>query len=496
MKKMKNNWFEVDKEGLSQLREGAPKSSLLFELMQNVFDTRSTFCRISLEPGGTRGRYWLSVEDDDPDGFANLTHAYTLFAESGKKGDPTKRGRFNLGEKLVLSLCDEASVSSTTGTVSFDKSGRHSSSKKRERGTLFRGLVRMTRAEFEEVEAAVRTVMPPKDCETTFNGERIESRQALRNVRAALPTVISDEAGNLRPTKRSTMVRVCVPRDGELGTLYEMGIPVVETGDPFHYDVDQKVPLSLDRTNVSPAYLRQLREAVFNEAYDVLLKEDAQSDFAKVGLQGENAPKEAVQKIIEDRFGDKVVTYDPNDPEANSRAAAAGYVVLHGGHLSKEEWVNVRKYEVSVAAGKLFPTPLNHVSPDAPMARYMDEEDLTDGMKLIRDYSQLMARRLLGFTRGLPVMFMREPKYPAAATWASAGILTFNVSKLGLKWFERGACQAVNDLLIHEMAHHFCGNHLSDKYHEACTKLGAQMVELALEEPELFAPYRKVAVST
>lgn len=495
MKTTTSNWFEVDKSGLSQLREGAPKSALLFELMQNVYDTSSSFCRITLEPAEGRGRYWLSVEDDDPNGFADLSHAYTLFAESGKKGDPTKRGRFNLGEKLVLALCDEASVSSTKGTVIFDKSGRKSSSKKREAGTLFRGLVRMNRQEFEEVARAVFSVMPPKGCRTTFNGDEVGHRQALRHVRAALPTVISDESGALRPTKRGTAIRVHVRKTGEVGTLYEMGIPVVETGDPFHYDVDQKVPLTMDRTNVSPSYLRQLREAVFNEAYDIILKEDAQSDLAKVGLQGDAAPAAAVQKIIEDRFGDKVVTYDPNDPEANHRAVAGGYVVLHGGHLSKEEWNNVRKYDISKPAGRLFPTPLNDVSPDAPMARYMEEADLTAGMKLVREYSQLMARRLLGFTRELPVMFMREPKYPAAATWATSGILTFNVSKLGFKWFENGVDVKVNDLLIHEMAHHFEGNHLSDRYHEACTRLGAKMVELALEEPELFAPYRKQAVT-
>jgi 3-(3-hydroxy-phenyl)propionate hydroxylase len=33
--------------------------------------------------------------------LSDLTHAFTLFAESAKKGDAEKRGRFNLGEKLV-----------------------------------------------------------------------------------------------------------------------------------------------------------------------------------------------------------------------------------------------------------------------------------------------------------------------------------------------------------------------------------------------------------
>jgi hypothetical protein len=460
--------------------------------MQNVYDTLSSFCNITLEPAA-RGRYWLSVEDDDPAGFVDLAHAYTLFAESGKKGDPTKRGRFNLGEKLVLALCDEATVSSTTGTVVFGKQGRSQNSTKRARGTMFRGLVRMTKAEFDEVAAAVQTVHVPRECKTTFNGSIIEPRQALRHVKATLPTVISDEQGVLRSTKRLTNVQVSVVRPGEVGTLYEMGIPVVETGDPFHYNVDQKVPLALDRTNVSPAYLRQLREVVFNEAYDVISKGDAQSDLAKVGLAGENAPEEAVQKIIEDRFGEKVVRYDMNDTEANNRAVAAGYVLLHGGHLTGDEWANVKKFNVAPVSGELFPTPLRHIPPDAPMARYMKEEDLTDGMKLLRDYSKALARKLLGFHRDIDVLFMREPKYPAAATWGGS-TLTFNVSRLGYRWFENGACESVNDLLIHEFGHHHCSDHLDDRYYKGLTKLGAKLTELALEEPEFFAPYRKQAV--
>ena len=68
------------------------------------------------------------VEDDDPEGFRDLAQSWTLFAESERKGDPTKRGRFCLGEKLVLALCSSASISSTTGTVTFDGKGRHRSS--------------------------------------------------------------------------------------------------------------------------------------------------------------------------------------------------------------------------------------------------------------------------------------------------------------------------------------------------------------------------------
>jgi hypothetical protein len=50
----------------------------------------------------------IEVDRRRPGRVRDLSHAFTLFAESVKKGDAEKRGRFNLGEKLVLALCDEA----------------------------------------------------------------------------------------------------------------------------------------------------------------------------------------------------------------------------------------------------------------------------------------------------------------------------------------------------------------------------------------------------
>jgi hypothetical protein len=47
----------------------------------------------------------LRCEDNAPDGYRNLDDAHTLFASSTKKADPTKRGRFNAGEKFVLVMC-------------------------------------------------------------------------------------------------------------------------------------------------------------------------------------------------------------------------------------------------------------------------------------------------------------------------------------------------------------------------------------------------------
>ena len=84
-------WFDVDKQGLAKLMAGRHKAFVLYELLQNAWDQNVTKVQVSLSEVPGRAESEIVVEDDDPDGFADLTHAYTLFAESRKKADPKKR---------------------------------------------------------------------------------------------------------------------------------------------------------------------------------------------------------------------------------------------------------------------------------------------------------------------------------------------------------------------------------------------------------------------
>ena len=48
-----------------------------------------------------------------------------------------------------------------------------------------------------------------------------------------------------------------------------------------------------------------------------------------------------------------------------------------------------------------------------------------------------------------------------------SGRLDFNLLRLGHRWFEQGASEDVDSLLIHEFGHEYSGDHLSNDYHEA-----------------------------
>ncbi len=72
----------------------------------------------------TNGYVIIEVLDDSKKGFRDIKDSYTLYKDTYKRKDPEKRGRFNLGEKQVFSICDKAQVQTTTGTVIFDENGR------------------------------------------------------------------------------------------------------------------------------------------------------------------------------------------------------------------------------------------------------------------------------------------------------------------------------------------------------------------------------------
>ncbi len=114
-------WFDVSKAGLGKQAEEHGKGRLIGELVQNALDepgVTQVAVSLALVPG--RPLADLTVDDDAPEGFRDLSHAYTLFADSYKRGNPEQRGQFNLGEKMVLAVCESASISTTKGTVVFD----------------------------------------------------------------------------------------------------------------------------------------------------------------------------------------------------------------------------------------------------------------------------------------------------------------------------------------------------------------------------------------
>ena len=458
-----------------------------------------------LEPEPGVPHATVLVRDDSPKGFTDITHAFTLFAESERKAYPTKRGRFNLGEKLVLALCVEASIISTKAAVMFDSRGRSSMKARRERGTEFQGIARINRAELAEIQAGLDKIIPPQGVTITVNGKQLPVRTPLKTVEVTLMTETVDEEGYLKRNPRKTTIGIYEPLPGETATLYELGMPVVETGDKFHVNVGQKVPLNMERDNVTPAYLRDIRTFVVNAMHEQLDEADANATFVNEALADEQAAPEAVKKALDLKFTEKHAIRDPNDHEANNNLVAQGYTLINGNQLTKAQWDNVKKLPDETRprpSGQIAPTKKALFGPGGKDS-WVPREKWTTAMRAVVAYSTDICRELTG--AAVEVSILSDITESWGACYGDQG-LVFNLGRLGKAFFEEclvseTVCRenldrinvsvmrptmGLNELLIHEIGHHIESNHLDERYHDALCALGAKLTRIALDKPELF----------
>jgi hypothetical protein len=344
----------------------------------------------------------------------------------------------------------------------------------------------MTRDELAEVIAAAKTVIAP--IPTTVNGVQLETREPIRTFRACLPTETADAEGYLRRTFRHANVRVYRRVEDEPSRLYEMGIPVVETDDPWDVEVMQKVPLSAERDNVTPAYLRAVRVAVLNEMHGHLNRADAARPAVVDAISDPKVAAAAVTAVLEAQYGPKRAVYDPSDPEANHQLVSEGYKIIHGGAFTADAWANIRAHGAALPSGQIRPTPKPYSSdPNAPLRKLLPREEWSDGMKNLEGWARETARALLG--HDVTVVIDRGHISDQWGACYGACELTFNLARLGRAFFEEGPSERVNALLIHEFAHDVEGNHLSDNFYKALERLGAKLTAFALRQPWVFAQY-------
>jgi hypothetical protein len=465
-------------------------SWLLPELLQNAWDENATEVKVTvgwLQPPTKTptGLVNISVEDNDPDGFKDIAHAYTLFAESEKKDKSEKRGRFNVGEKLVVAACETATISTTTGRVIFTDAGREMLAKKRPSGSVFYGEVRMTQDEFDDALATVQIMFAPAGIDTYINGVLLAPRVPVREFTETLRTPVGEQ---LKIRDRVATIRIYDTLAGETPHLYEMGIPVVamlEGGDRWHIDIGQKVPLNIDRDNVTPAYMRVVRRIVLDHAHDLLTELDAANDWTTDAMQDSNVGPASLGALLNLRFGDRRVAYDPSDQEANKLAVSQGYTVVHGGHLPGDAWANVKSHGLILPAGQVTPSPKPYTPGQQNTRATLPEDKWTPGMKNVAWAAREIAAKLLDAKITIEIVNDGQCMNFAATYGrgpSNTGLMEFNMRTLGRKWFDTIGERTVS-LIIHELGHHVESDHLSRNYYNALTDLGARLAFEAAADP-------------
>jgi len=481
MKKKTSDWFVVDNQGMSRMYGLYNKNFVVRELLQNAFDENITRCTISLE--WTQGVATIVVEDNSPEGFNDLKDAYTLYKHTSKRSDATKRGRFNMGEKQAISQAEFAIIKTTKGCVTFDKiNGRTVSGRsKTKSGSIVHLVVKMKKDEFLGCVEFCKGVYVPEGIEfilyVSDGKEILPYRKPFKTFTATLPTVI-DNGEAFRPTSRKTVVNV-YQNDKEEKFLFELGLPICEIDCDFDIDVQQKVPLSEDRNSVSPAFLKRLYAETLNQVHESVRPEDASRVWVRTATTSDAIADDVAQEIFKKRFGDKALVANPNDPLSMDKAISAGYNVIYGAEMDKDEWSRFKKVGLAESTTSKFgSTTVDCV--DVPLA------DITPAQKAIARMAQKIAQKTLGIY--VSCKFIKSPKASVAADYG-AKTIRFNVSKISkVLWgpdTQGELHPEMYKLIVHEIAHEK-GYHYETGYHDALSDIHTKLSYLRRENPDWF----------
>ena len=462
----KNNWFEIDKKGLQQVQSEKDKFFIIKELVSNSFDEDISLCELNITRIDSVSN--ITVYDNSKDGFKDLKDSYTMFAPSYKKGLVTKRGRFNVGEKFALAMFNVAKIKSTTGSVKFlDDGSRKRSSIRTVEGTEFYGELKLSWDEIIELKDKAKTIIPPVGVKYSVNGDDVVRPNTYKSFTENLPTVVSDDEGNLIRSSRNTNIELFKTKEH---FIYEMGIPVVETDIGFSINVDQKIPLNKDRDNVSPSYLKKLKTYVLNHTSSDLSDEQAKSAWVTEAL--ENADVDAVKDVVESRYGDDAVVFDMSDPEANKKAFADDVNVITGGSFNSRVWDNIKRAREE---HQDFARPSGSVGKYASptlTGGATEISEYTDGMQDVINYAKELHLYLFNSSCSVSI----HDGNGALATYGR-GNLQFSYKMLGKKWFDlTNNKQNILELIIHEFGHWYSLDHLSEKYYDGLCEIGAKLI--------------------
>jgi len=481
------NWFDVDKEGFKEMFANFPPERMVAELVQNSFDTDAKMCKVVLADSPSTRSTVLLVEDDNPDGFKDLRDAYTLFKSTDKRGDPTKRGKFNLGEKIVLARAKSGIISTTKGTVVFDKTGRKATRKKRDMGSVVSiDFPRWTEAERKEVLSFLRRIYVPKGIDFRANDEELKYAAPMKSVKTKLATEFlkTDAHGNQVMTKTQRMTNVWFyPKRHESAYLYELGLPVCAIDGRFDANVQQKVPLSHDRTLVPQSFLQDIYAEMVVALDELLEPGDLGDAHVHMALEDERVDAETAASLFKRQFGENAVI-QTLDADANQEAARQGATIVsartfgssinskfRGGGVKTTTESYSRDKEV-LSSGNLMPDGYKEVK-------------VSEHRKPLADYVHMLCNQFYG--KDINVNFAQWMGTNTAAIYSHGTGITFNIMRVTRDMMKNPVSKC-SSLVLHELAHS-CGVGHNGVYDHEFEELVNKHTQLLVQHQELYKEF-------
>ena len=441
--------FEVSESGMRELNSSRLPWDLVKELIQNAWDEPyATECRVAVEPQPDGNATKVTVHDNGS-GFSDIADAYTLMGYTEKRLDPAKRGRFNIGEKDVISVAIEAEVETVGYTVTFPRSGsREVSTHSRAKGTVVRVLMPWDKQQSDELIAMLQRFRAPANYCLFVNDCEVPHARPKAKRYVTLQTIVQDAPDKpMRAAQRPAEIHFAEPPDADSERwLYEMGIPVQTIECPWDVDVMQKVPMGQQRNAVSEAYLNRIYAEALNATHGMLEPDEFGSQWVKRAIEHPQITPEAVRSTVKGRYGSTKAVFATLDGDANLRASEAGYGVANPGGLSKKEIETLRKNAGVKDSDEAFPTP-------PPARGFYEPEPGTDQARFAEWVTEMAGYCNLTAT----VRYFNEPDNTRLADCSASTTtptLRFNAARLGETFFQQPYGSIEHwDLLFHELGH-------------------------------------------
>jgi hypothetical protein len=478
-KKVKrNDWFAVSPDGLSQHYS---KEFILRELIANCLDEDGDKIVITIESAIVDvfpSQYLIRIIDNDPDGFDNTEDMYCLFRKTKKVDDTQVRGRFNHGEKGVISLCNKAILSSTKGTVYFNDDGTRTQDNniRTNIGSDLRFWVDLDKEEYEYLLNYPKLLKIPKGFTIEVNNNAYEYEKPLKQCDLKLQTWKSNEKSTYF---KNTKVSI-YPQLENKSWIMELGIPIQEIEYPMTIDVQQKIPLDTKRNAVKKTYLEDLYGQLGN--YDFVIdkfdEDDMSEEFITTTLSSNKLSPESAVKIIKKKIGSKkIIIENPFDQWANEEAMKKGYTLMKPRQIPK----NAR--ELIKVGGIPTTSEVFKQGNEPPITVKRDEWN--EGMKWMSKWAKSFARASIHCS--IRVIFINNPNITYNAFYKTiygSGELTYNIGQLGKNFFQPKNIAQISELLLHELAHNVDSElpHLSMAYINELQRIAGVMVKWLMND--------------
>lgn len=459
-KVLSKDWFKVDTEGFKIQMMEIGIAKLICEIISNSFDEDSVKnIKVEIEK---HGNVFHVKVNDDGDGFKDPKEIFTLYADSYKRVDPTKRGRFNLGEKQFIALCLDAYIKTGNKNVVFKGKNRKIKKLSKEfKGTEVFGRIKPeTETSKDDVLNFLERIAVPNDKKLFVNGVEKLPIEIVKSFHAKLKTPIASKGKYQRLVnrERDTEVQLIgLSSDDKEGWLYEKGIPICPLVDKIRWNINvqQKVPQVMERNVVNAGYLKSLYSAISENCIEMITNEDAGQGWVSDAL--ESTSVNISRKLLEKRYGNENIIISGIDYRANERAVELGNHLIGGNELSKEIKANLLSNGVLDYASKKF---------DIDEIEIAESVEENSSMKFFAEICKEVARDSIN--KEISVRFVSTTHTNELASYGG-NRLSWNISSLGKNRFDNPDNPKLLGILIHELAHDKFGSnegfaHLSNEY--------------------------------